>query len=502
MAVGAISKLDEARQLQILITGVVDYAIYLLSPDGTIATWNPGGERIKGYTAAEVLGRNFSIFYTPEDVNNREPERALRTAATEGKYEHEGWRVRKDGTRFWASIVLDPIRDGDQLIGFAKVTRDITERRDAAVALQKAQDAFMQSQKAEAISRLTLGLAHDFNNILTVITTTLDRISTCNGDGAKIARSADIAQRAADRGSLLTKQLLAFSRGDLTRAKVQDVNAVIAASEALLRRACDATIDIDFDLEPGLPRVSLDATQFEAAMLNLVINSRDAMADGGHIDVTTRLRTAADGTQSVLVCVRDNGSGMPADVLANAMDPFFTTKAVGKGSGLGLSQVYGTVSNLGGTVAIDSEPGNGTSVTMSFPALGGVRSSQEAAMKILMVDDDKPILEVVSEALADEGYAVVTATNGDEALEKIRNDAGIDVLFSDVVMPGVSGVDLARQAARIRPGLRIMLASGHAEGWIAGLPQDVEFISKPYRLGEIMQVLSRPADPGRDKLEA
>lgn len=122
-------------------------------------------------------------------------------------------------------------------------------------------------------------------------------------------------------------------------------------------------------------------------------------------------------------------------------------------------------------------------------------------MKILMVDDDKPILEVVSEALADEGYAVVTATNGDEALEKIRNDAGIDVLFSDVVMPGVSGVDLARQAARIRPGLRIMLASGHAEGWIAGLPQDVEFISKPYRLGEIMQVLSRPADPGRDKLE-
>lgn len=492
MALGSISRLDEARQLQILINGVVDYAIYLLEPDGTIASWNAGGERIKGYSAGDVLGRNFSMFYTPEDVESREPERALRTAASEGRYEREGWRMRKDGTRFWASIILDAIRDGEQLIGFAKITRDISERREGSLALQEAQDAFMQSQKAEAISRLTLGLAHDFNNILTVITNSVDRICASEGDAAKIARAADVAQRAADRGALLTKQLLAFSRGDLTRARVEDVNAVIKASKPLLRRACDVTVEIDFDLEPGLPQVSLDATQFEAALLNLVINARDALPEGGRIDVSSRLRTAADGARSVVVSVRDNGTGMPADVLAKAMDPFFTTKEVGKGSGLGLSQVYGAVSSLGGTVTIDSEPGKGANVTMSFPVPRPARpDDQDVAVKILMVDDDKPILEVVSEALADEGYIVITATNGDEALEKIHNDAGIDILFSDVVMPGLSGVDLARQAAAIRPDLKIVLASGHAEGWIDGVPRDVDFVAKPYRLGEILQTFSR-----------
>jgi len=492
MARDSVSTLGEAQQLQILIHGVVDYAIYLLEPDGTIASWNTGGERIKGYSAKEVLGRNFSMFYTPEDNERGEPARALQTAAIEGKYEREGWRMRRDGSRFWASVVIDPIRDGDELIGFAKVTRDMSERREATLAIQKAQDAFMQSQKAEAIGRLTLGLAHDFNNILTVITNSIDRIVACDGDVAKIARSASIAQRAADRGALLTRQLLAFSRGDLTRTKVQDVNAVIVASKPMLYRACDATIEFGFDLEPNLPQVSLEASQFDAALLNLVINARDALPEGGRIDVNSRLRTAPGGAQSVVISVRDNGTGMSPDVLSKAMDPFFTTKEVGKGSGLGLSQVYGTVAHLGGTVAIESEEGKGTNVILSFPVNPADGSGGgETPVKILMVDDDKPILEVVSEALADEGYAVLTATNGEEALEKIHNDASIDILFSDVVMPGLSGVDLAKRAASLRPELKIVLASGHAEGWIEGLPQDVHFIAKPYRLGEILQTLSR-----------
>jgi len=367
MAAGAVSNLDEGRQLRILINGVVDYAVYLLEPDGTIASWNPGGKRIKGYATSEVLGRNFSMFYTAEDVADRVPQQALRTATENGRYESEGWRVRKDGTRFWASVVIDAIHEGDELIGFAKVTRDISERREAALALQKAQDALMQSHKTEAISRLTLGLAHDFNNILTVITNSLDRISASGGDVARIARSANVAQRAADRGALLTKQLLAFSRGELTRAKVQDVNTVIAASMPLLRRACDDAVQMHFDLAPELPAVPFDATQFEAALLNLVINARDAMPDGGRIDVASRLHTAPDGAQSIVVSVQDTGTGMPADVAARAMDPFFTTKEVGKGSGLGLSQVYGAISNLGGTVTIESEPGKGASVIMSLP---------------------------------------------------------------------------------------------------------------------------------------
>ena len=496
MGLEPISKLDEARQFAILVNGVVDYAIYLLDPDGNIASWNTGGERIKGYPASEVLGRNFSIFYTPEDANNGEPERALRIAAAEGKYEREGWRMRKDGSRFWASVVIDPIREGDQLIGFAKVTRDISERRAASLALQEAQNAFMQSQKAEAISRLTLGLAHDFNNILTVITNSLDRIVASGGDHEKIVSSAEIAQRAADRGALLTKQLLAFSRGELTRTKMQDVNAVIAASEQLLQRACDVTILLEFDLEPGLPRVALDTAQFEAALLNLVINARDAMPQGGQIQVSSRLRTAPDTQRWVLVCVRDNGTGMADDVVAKALDPFFTTKAVGKGSGLGLSQVYGTVSYLGGTVSIESEPGKGTNIVMAFP-LNALAPPDEAAglAKILMVDDDAPILDVVSEALADAGYVVVTATSGDEALEKLQNDARIDILFSDVVMPGISGVELAKRAAGVRPELKIVLASGHAESWIEELPRNVDFIAKPYRLAQVLQTVARLVAP-------
>src|SRR5690606_18829560 len=305
-------------------------------------------------------------------------ERALRIAAAQGRYEREGWRLRKDGSRFWAHVVIDAIREGGELIGFAKITRDISERREAALALQKAQDAFMQSQKTEAISRLTLGLAHDFNNILTVITNSLDRIAACDGNVAKIARSADVAQRAADRGALLTKQLLAFSRGDLTRAKVQDVNAVIAASRPLLRRACDATVEMRFDLAPGLPAAPLDATQFEAALLNLVINARDAMPDGGRIEVTSRLHTLADGVQNVVVSVRDTGTGMPAEVAARAMDPFFTTKEVGKGSGLGLSEGDGALSSPGGTVTIDSEPDKGANVLMSFPVTAVTRPVEGA----------------------------------------------------------------------------------------------------------------------------
>lgn len=492
MATAATRNLDEARQFQILVNGVVDYAIYMLSPEGTISSWNPGGERIKGYRAEEVLGRHFSIFYTPEDISNGEPERALHVAAAEGRFEREGWRMRKDGTKFWANVVIDPIREDGKLIGFAKITRDMSERRKASLALEQAQQAFMQSQKAEAISRLTLGLAHDFNNILTVITNSLDRIVAAKGDMDRIARSADIAQRASDRGALLTKQLLAFTRGDLTRARVQNVNSVISAGEMLLRRACDATIKLEFDLEAGLPPISFDATQFEAALLNLVINARDSMPAGGRIQILSRLRAADEGRHCVEVCVRDNGCGMSPDVAAKALDPFFTTKAVGKGSGLGLSQVYGAVTNVGGRVAIESKPGMGTTVTMSFPTTETARpNGSEEMTKILMVDDETQILELISDTLADHGYVVVTAQSGDEALEKIHADADIDILFSDVVMPGLSGLELARQAGRIRPGLKVVLASGHAESWIEGLPEDVHFVAKPYRLGEVLEALSR-----------
>lgn len=367
---------DEVRQFALLIGSVTDYAIYMLDPNGYIRSWNPGGERIKGYTDREIVGQHFSRFYTPEDVVRGEPQRGLECARTQGKFESEGWRLRKDGTRFRASVVIDPIWQEGELIGFAKVTRDVTERYEAQMRLQAAQKALAQSQKLEAIGKLTLGLAHDFNNLLTVIVNSLDLIGLKNTDDPRTLEWIEAAQRAADRGTLLTRQLLAFARGQNLSLEPHDINDLLARSAELYRRACGASIQFDFDLSDEAPLLEVDATQFEAAVLNLVVNSRDAMLPGGGaITVRTRQTTcprpeAPDegDRQYVVVEVVDTGSGMSAEVIERAAEPFFTTKEVGKGSGLGLSQVFGFAAQSGGFVLLNSEPGRGTQVGIHLPA--------------------------------------------------------------------------------------------------------------------------------------
>ncbi|WP_342317153.1 ATP-binding protein [Lysobacter sp. FW306-1B-D06B] len=366
---------DEARQLALLIGSVTDYAIYMLDPDGYIRSWNPGGERIKGYTDSEIVGQHFSRFYTPEDVVKGEPQRGLQCARTEGKFEAEGWRLRKDGTRFRASVVIDPIWHDGELIGFAKVTRDVTERYEAQLRLQDAQKALVQSQKLEAIGKLTLGLAHDFNNLLTVIVNSLDLINLQHAQDARTGEWVEAAQRAADRGALLTRQLLAFARAQNLAPEVHDVNHLLASSAELYRRACGPSIQCAFELGEDMPQLEVDATQFEAAVLNLVANSRDALPGGGTITVRTRkVRRAPPDTPDaeprdyLAIEVIDNGEGMSADTVERAAEPFFTTKDIGRGSGLGLSQVYGFVAQSGGFVLLRSAPGQGTTVGMHLPA--------------------------------------------------------------------------------------------------------------------------------------
>ena len=489
---GSMTLLDDARQFQLLVNSVVDYAIYMLDREGHIASCNPGGERIKGYTAEEVIGRHFSMFYTPEDAAAGVPELALRTAAEDGKFESEGWRMRKDGTRFWASVVIDPVLRDGELIGFAKVTRDVTERRKAQLAVEEAQRAMMQAQKMEAIGKLTYGLAHDFNNLLTVITNSLDTLAVGDNDPERKRRSIVTAQRAADRGALLTRQLLAFSRGQWLRPKPHDINELISNSGEILRRACDSSVQVDFELEPELPRVSVDGPQFEAALLNLVVNARDAIPPGrqGRIVIRTNRMLETGKPEQVAITVSDNGEGMPAEVVARAAEPFFTTKEVGKGSGLGLSQVHGFVTQSEGQVVITSEPGIGTSVTMRLPALEAeTNRDAQIAPRVLMVDDDSNIVGIVSDVLRDAGHDVITASNGTQALELLQQDPFIDVLFSDVVMPGISGVELARKALELRPGLRVLLASGYSEGWLDDVPPGVDFVAKPYRAMQILELL-------------
>jgi PAS domain S-box-containing protein len=485
--------LNDERQFKMLVDGVTDYAIYMLEPSGHIASWNSGGERIKGYQASEVLGRHLSLFYTEEDRAAGEPDRCLSIAAREGRCEMEGWRVRKDGTRFWANAVLDAIWEQGKLVGFAKITRDISERRDAEQALMGAQQALLKSQKMEAIGQLTYGLAHDFNNLLTVIINSLDRLACADGLSSQHHRQVAAAQRAAARGSLLTRQMLAFSRGQTLRPKRCDINALIQGSEDLLRRVCDERTEMSIELQPQLPPVEVDEVQFESALLNLIINARDAMPEGGRIRIVTRsdkpASRAGEPPTGPMVCisVSDQGIGMVPEVIGRAFEPFFTTKEIGKGSGLGLSQVYGFVTQSGGNVEIDSVPGVGTTVNLWLPLHDMTNdSTSDRKLKILMVDDDENILEVVEETLRDMGFDVLAARRGSEALELLQQHGDIDVLFTDVAMPGnLSGVDLARRARETHPHLMILLASGYASSSLPDLPARCEFVSKPYRVTDL-----------------
>ena len=366
----------EARQLSLLIQSVTDYAIYMLDSNGYVRSWNSGGQRIKGYSQDEIIGQHFSKFYLPEEVEMGVPAAGLAAARTHGKYEAEGWRLRKDGTRFRAGIVIDPIWSEGELIGYAKVTRDITERYEANIRLLETQKALVQSQKVEAIGKLTFGLAHDFNNLLTVIINSLDMIALRPGADVRTKELVETAMRAADRGALLTRQLLSFARGQKLVAEPHDLNELLSRSMELYRRTCGPAVEFEFDLAPGLPPVLIDAAQFEASMMNLVANSRDAMPRGGKVTLSTNFTRGAapddmEGKLRSYVCVRvgDNGSGMSPEVADRATEPFFTTKEIGKGSGLGLSQVFGFAAQSGGFAVIESQDQVGTVIQLCLPPL-------------------------------------------------------------------------------------------------------------------------------------
>jgi len=494
------------ERFRLLVQGVTDYAIYMLSPEGTITNWNEGARRIKGYEQDEVVGSHFSRFYTEPDREGGMPRRALATAQAEGRFEGEGWRVRKDGTRFWAHVVIDPIHDeSGTLIGFAKVTRDITERRQAAEALDRAREALFQSQKMEAIGKLTGGISHDFNNLLNVIVSGLDvlALEIRNPRALKVLESM---RRASDRGSMLTRQLLAFARKQPLKLEPHNLNSVIGSFEAVLRRAAGNGVHFDVRLHPALPRTLIDATQFEAALLNLVVNARDATPEGGRVTLSTEVVELAASQVSrlpagsyVRTALTDTGSGMPPEVLSRAIEPFFTTKEVGKGTGMGLSQVYGFLQQAGGEMVIESAVGEGTTVMLYLPAIddGPDALSGEAARgqteKALVVDDQPDVLGVAVEMFSQLGYDVISASNGKDALDIVRRTPGIDVVFSDIAMPVMNGIELARAVRTIAPGTKVILASGYASNASMEGIEDFEFVTKPYRMAEILRKL-RAAD--------
>jgi PAS domain S-box-containing protein len=501
---------ESEQRFRLLVQSVVDYAIFMLDTQGRITNWNAGAERLKGYTFNEIVNQHFSVFYTEEDRRAGAPAKALATAIAEGRFEAEGWRVRKDGTRFWANVIIDPIRDETgALIGFAKITRDITERR----ALEQAKEQLYQAQKMETVGQLTGGVAHDFNNLLTAVTGSLSLISQMTDD-SRIRRLAETAQRAATRGAKLTEQLLAFARKQTFRVQTSNLNEQIKAFETLLYRAVSENIALKLDLEPQLWFADVDQAQFQSAVLNLVVNSRDAMPDGGTLTIETR-NVAVDADHAatlteiapgayVMVAVRDTGEGMTPEVKSRAIEPFYTTKDVGKGSGLGLSQVYGFARQSEGQIDIESQPGRGTTIGIYLPrSLGTLDENAERhgttalrgakAESVLLVEDDPDVLDIALETLQSLGYKVYSARNASEALTILQRDVPIDVLFTDVIMPkGMNGIELAHAARRVRPTLRVLLASGYARDTLqseAGVAEDLEFIGKPYQLPELAEKL-------------
>jgi len=505
----AEDKLRESEQrFRLLVQGVTDYAIYMLSPEGVVTNWNSGAERIKGYTHDEIVGSHFSRFYTPEDRAAGVPRRALSTAGETGRFEAEGWRVRKDGTRFWAHVIIDAIQDDDgKLMGFAKITRDLTEKKRTAEALEAANAALYQAQKMESIGQLTGGIAHDFNNLLSVLSSGLEvlamqRQASLRGDEGGDSRTIDSMRRAVDRGARLTQQLLAFARQQPLQAETRSLNRIITGFEPVLRRAGNSNIEFEVDLDRKAHSAVIDSARFESALLNLVVNARDAMPDGGRIVIATRNVTlghheagSLPAGEYVKVTVSDTGTGMPREVVARAFEPFFTTKEVGKGTGLGLSQVYGFIKQSDGEVVIESREGEGTTIAIYLPAV--VSEAQEDKRshveRVLIVEDEPDLMDVAASLFTSMGYDVLTASSGREAID-VLEQREVDILFTDVVMPnGMDGLQLASYTRTHYPDTKIMLASGYP---LPALKQrhgqdlnDFAFVNKPYRLADLARTL-------------
>jgi len=492
---------ESEQRFRLLVQSVTDYAIYMLSPEGTVSNWNLGAERIKGYTHDEIVGHHFSMFYTDDDRLRGLPARALTTAGDVGRYEAEGWRMRKDGTRFWANVVIHAMRDeGGRLLGYAKVTRDLTEKKEAAEALDKAQAALFQAQKMESIGQLTGGIAHDFNNLLSVISSGLELLSMQRNPGGD-AKTLDSMRRAMERGATLTQQLLAFARQQPLQPETRSVNRIISGFESVLRRAANSSIDFTFRLDPRTHNAVIDAARLESAVLNLVVNARDAMPGGGRLEVTTanvtlhqnEVQGLAPGDW-VRLSVSDTGSGMSPATIARAFEPFFTTKEIGKGTGLGLSQVYGFIKQSGGEVTIDSVLGEGTTIAIWLPAVTTIAQDVDDhdTETVLIVEDEPDLLDVASSLFLSMGYDVMTAASGNDALDLLAS-RDVDILFTDVVMPnGMNGVELAAYTRQNYPNIKVMLASGYPQPALRldrAQLGEFAFVTKPYRLSDLARSL-------------
>jgi len=503
---------ESERQLRLLIEAVTDYALFMLDRDGIVTTWNAGAARIKGYAAADIIGQHFSRFYVEDDRAAGVPQRALAKAVEDGRYEMEGWRVRKDGTRFWANVVIDVVRDeSGAVVGFAKITRDLSERRAMEEQLR-------QAQKMEAVGQLTGGVAHDFNNLLTAVIPSLEMAKDRIDDSTAL-KYLNYATQAAVRGAKLTDQLLAFAQKQELLTRSVDVNRLIVGLCEMLPRTIGPTIDVKTALDDRLWPATSDANQLELAVLNLAINSRDAMSRGGTLTIRTA-NVAADALGAdvglergnyVVIEVTDTGVGMTNETRLRAFEPFFTTKAREHGTGLGLAMVYGLARRSGGAATIESAVGMGTTVRLYLPrarettataaraepvgALGAGPSS-----RILVVDDDDAVRDVTMMILREFGHEIVGADSGERALDILAADRRFDAMVVDLAMPNMHGAVFAARAREVGADVPVLFVTGYTDPhWLRNVPPE-NLLRKPFSRGDLAarlrQILSDRRIPG------
>lgn len=465
---------SEAR-IRLLVDSITDYAIFMMDAEGKVMTWNAGAQNLTGYTPQEAIGQTRDMYYVDADLGIDAPSQALRIAAAKGRYVNEEWRQRKDGSRFWASVVITALRDAQgNLTGFVNITRDMSERRQA----DELRDQLRQAQKMEALGQLTGGIAHDFNNLLAVIVGNLELLGDRVND-KESTRLIEQALRNAGRGADLTRRLLAFGRRQKLNPARIDVSEHIHGMLDMLQRTLGDSISVELDLASDLPVIEADIGELENAVLNIALNARDAMQGAGRLAIRTAMRhlsaprvmptrTAPAGTYA-MISLRDSGCGMSPDIVARVFEPFFTTKDIGKGTGLGLSMVYGFMAQSGGYVEVDSQPGEGTEFRLFLPALDDQamprRPEHEAGRRlVLCVDDNADVRATMAALLGSLGFAVLPAATAADALAEMRRGLPIDLVLTDIQMPGgMDGVALAERILAKKPDMPILFMSGSSE---------------------------------------
>ncbi|HEY6368706.1 MAG TPA: response regulator [Candidatus Binatia bacterium] len=532
------------ERFRLIVESFQDYAVFMMDSEGRVTLWNRGAERIWGYPQEEVLGQSFACFNTPAEPVANAPAEILRQTIAAGRHEEEGWRTRKDGSRFWANVVYTTVRDDkEDLIGFSAVTRDVTDRKRAENELQRLNaemqkhiaeqteelirtiaqrerlhEELLQAQKMESIGTLAGGIAHDFNNLLNVILGYTSLLEQSTANPSQVAANVEVIKETVTRGSSLVRQLLAVARKSETQFERVEINGLLQGLQALLQETFPKTIDVFLRLEPTLPALTADPNQIHQAMLNLCLNSRDAMPEGGELLLKTGTISGAElrrhfqearQGQYIRISVTDTGNGIDKTIKNRVFEPFFTTKSQGQGSGLGLSVVYGIVTNHGGFIDVASEPGRGTTFDLYLPVpsdvgpfLSTAEGKEETATEpsagnvatILFVEDEIHQLNLMQKHLEAEGHRLLTAKDGSDAVQTfIRHKQEIDLVVLDLGLPKLNGWEAYKMMKEADPNVKVIFATGFISPEIEAHLDTGELsavITKPYTPSEMRKKIA------------